>query len=79
MAQLKNGIPVIQKKYTLDLLKEVGMLGCKLGDIFIKVNFKLKVSKGNLVDRERYQLLVGNLIYLSHTRVDIVLSVSIIS
>ena len=79
MAQLKNGIPVIQKKYTLDLLKEVGMLGCKLGDIFIKVNFKLKVSKGNLVDRERYQLLVGNLMYLSHTRVDIVLSVSIIS
>ena len=32
-----------------------------------------------LIDRERYQLLVGKLIYLSHARLDIAYVVSVVS
>ena len=31
------------------------------------------------MDRERYQQLVGRLIYLSHTRLDIAFAVSVVS
>ena len=32
VARSKNGILISQKKYTVDLLKETGMLGCKPTD-----------------------------------------------
>ncbi|KAL0545231.1 hypothetical protein IC582_020381 [Cucumis melo] len=37
----KEGIFVSQRKYTLDLLIETGMLGCHLADTPIKFNCKL--------------------------------------
>ena len=55
------------------------MLGCKLGDIPMEPNHKLRLLRNsNIVDRERYQLLVGILIYLSHTRPDIAFAVSVV-
>ncbi|XP_038879628.1 uncharacterized mitochondrial protein AtMg00810-like [Benincasa hispida] len=80
MARSKAGISVSQRKYTLDLLKEIGMTGCKPIDTPIEVNSKLKsILEGVPVNKERYQRLVGKLIYLSHTRPDISYAVSVVS
>lgn len=48
------------------------MLGCKVVDNPIKQNKKLiENDESTLVDKGRYQWLVGKLMYLSHTRTDI--------
>ncbi|RVW76419.1 Retrovirus-related Pol polyprotein from transposon RE1 [Vitis vinifera] len=79
-ARSKEGIFVNQRKYVLDLLDETGMLGCKPVETPIEPNVKLQPTKAkNVKDRDRYQRLVGRLIYLSHTRPDIAFSVSMVS
>ncbi|KAL0533373.1 hypothetical protein IC582_030192 [Cucumis melo] len=73
----KEGISVSQRKYTLDLLTETGMLGCRPADTPIEFNCKLGNSDDQVpVDKEQYQPLVSKLIYLSHTRLDISFAVS---
>ncbi|KAH9762305.1 protein kinase domain-containing protein [Citrus sinensis] len=80
IARSKKGIVVSQRKYTLDLLKETSMSGCKPADTPIEANVKLEEVKGGVhVDAGRYQRLVGKLIYLSHTRPDIAFAVSVVS
>ncbi|KAL4036983.1 hypothetical protein IC575_000564 [Cucumis melo] len=80
MARSKEGIFVSQRKYTLDLLIETGMLGCRPADTPIEFNCKLGNSVDQVpVDKEQYQRLVGKLIYLSHTRHDISFVVSVVS
>ncbi|RDY14081.1 putative mitochondrial protein, partial [Mucuna pruriens] len=50
------------------------MNGCRLADTPIDLNQKLCDEKeDNTVNRTQYQRMVGKLIYLSHTRLDIVL------
>nr|GFB30224.1 putative RNA-directed DNA polymerase [Tanacetum cinerariifolium] len=63
-----KGIFICQKKYILDLLAEIGMINCKPME-----------KKVKLADRNRYQRLVGKLIYLSHTRPDIAYAVGVVS
>ncbi|KAL4010603.1 hypothetical protein IC575_030105 [Cucumis melo] len=76
----KEGISVSQRKYTLDLLTETGMLGCCPADTPIEFNCKLGNSDDQVpVDKEQYQRLVGTLTYLSHTRPDIFIAVSVVS
>nr|ADN33751.1 reverse transcriptase [Cucumis melo subsp. melo] len=80
VARSKEGISVSQRKYTLDLLTETGMLGCRPADIPIEFNCKLGNSDDQVpVDKEQYQRLVGKLIYLSHIRPDIFFVVSVVS
>jgi len=80
VARSKHGIFISQRKYILDLFKETGMLGCKATDNPVEVNVKLgECGKSPLVDKGRYQRLVGGLIYLSHTRLDITYAVSVVS
>ena len=56
------------------------MLGSKACDTPMEANQKLGDDKdGAVVDRGRYQRLVGKLIYLSHTRPDIAFAVSVVS
>lgn len=79
-ARSKEGIFVNQRKYILDLLKETGFLGCKAAETPIEVNLKLNPAKAeDVIDREKFQRLVGKLIYLSHTRPDIAFAVSMVS
>uniref|UniRef100_A0A2N9I5Z3 Reverse transcriptase Ty1/copia-type domain-containing protein n=1 Tax=Fagus sylvatica TaxID=28930 RepID=A0A2N9I5Z3_FAGSY len=80
VARSKEGIFVSQRKYVLDLLVEMGMLACKPIDTPIEQNHKLGEDIDDTpVDRERYQKLVGKLIYLSHTRPDIAYALSVVS
>ncbi|XP_031267041.1 pentatricopeptide repeat-containing protein At1g62910-like [Pistacia vera] len=53
IARSKKGILVSQRKYVLDLLKEIGMLGCKPIETPIKPNMKFeKMSCDVLVDKD---------------------------
>ena len=61
----------------LDLLKETGKLACKPANTPIEPNHKLGDNNSDAsVDQGNYQRLVGQLIYLSHTRPDIAYVVS---
>lgn len=76
----EGGIFLRQKKYTLDILAETGLLDCKPVDTPILVNHGLQISEGaDLANQGKYRCLVGKLIYLSHTRPDITYAVGIVS
>ncbi|KAL5851107.1 hypothetical protein ACOSQ3_006225 [Xanthoceras sorbifolium] len=80
VARSKIGIVVSLRKYVFDLLKETGMMGCKHADTPMDSTTKLRAKvESGLVDKGRYQRLVGKLIYLSHTRLDIGFAVSYVS
>ncbi|KAL0544017.1 hypothetical protein IC582_019128 [Cucumis melo] len=80
VARSKEGISVSQRKCTLDLLTETGMLGCHPADTPIEFKRKLGNSDDQVpVGKEQYQRLVGKLIYLSHTCPDISFVVSAVS
>ena len=78
-ARSKEGIFINQRKYILDLLTETGITGCKASETPIDPKVKLKAATKEMVDRERYQRLVGKLIHMSHTRPDIAFAVSVVS
>ena len=79
VARSSKGIFISQRKYILDLLKETGMTGCKPVESPIDNNHKMQAGVGKSIDKERYQRLVGRLIYLSHTRPDIAYAVNLVS
>ncbi|XP_024955831.1 uncharacterized mitochondrial protein AtMg00810-like [Citrus sinensis] len=79
-ARCREGIFVNQKKYVIDFLNEIGMLGCKHVETPIEPNVKLQPAEvENVKNMEHYHRLVGRLIYLSHTRPYISFSVSMVS
>lgn len=79
-ARSQEGIFVNQRKDILDLLKETGLLGCKAAETPIEANIKLNPAEPEAVtEKEKFQRLVGRLIYLSHTRPDIAFAVSMVS
>lgn len=47
------------------------MSGCKPENTPIKAGHKLDEPESPLIERERYRLLMGKLIYILHTRIDI--------
>lgn len=64
VARLSKGIFVSQTKYVLDLLQEIGMLGCKPANTLIDPNYNWRTTvKSNVVDKGQYQRLVGKPIY----------------
>jgi hypothetical protein len=79
IARPSKGIILSQRKYVLDLLAETGMIGCCPCGSPIDRNHQSYGESGDPVDRERYQRLVGRLIYLCHTRPDIAYAVSVVS
>ncbi|RDX79724.1 putative mitochondrial protein, partial [Mucuna pruriens] len=75
----KQGIFISQRKYVLDLFKEIGKLGCKTSEVPIEQNHKIECEESPIIEKSQYQRLVGKLIYLSHTRPDIAYVVSVVS
>lgn len=76
----KRGIYITQRKYTLDLLKEAGMTGCKPVRLPMVPNEKLLPTSGQLLENpDEYRRLIGKLIYLTITRPDISFGVQLLS
>ncbi|PNX56197.1 putative copia-type protein, partial [Trifolium pratense] len=75
-----SGLFVCQRKYTLDILSECGMLACKPASLPIAPNHKLALDSSPLYeDPSQYRRLVGRLIYLTITRPELAYSVHILS
>ncbi|RVW76761.1 Retrovirus-related Pol polyprotein from transposon RE2 [Vitis vinifera] len=80
ITQSSSGVVLSQRKYTLDILEETGMLDCKPVDTPMDPNVKLISGQGEpLGDPGRYRRLVGKLNYLTITRPDISFPVSVVS
>jgi Reverse transcriptase (RNA-dependent DNA polymerase) len=80
IARSPKGLFISQRKYALNLLKETEKLGCKPVSTPIDSKYKLNTEDGEpLNDINYFQRLVGRLIYLTVTRLDISYSVSQIS
>jgi len=76
----KRGIFMSQIKYALDILQDTKLSGGKPKKIQMEQNLKLTNEDGKIVhDPSKYQRLVGRLIYLTVTRLDIVYLVRILS
>ncbi|KAJ9561852.1 hypothetical protein OSB04_007012 [Centaurea solstitialis] len=80
VARSPSGVFLCQRKYTLDIVIEAGLLGAKPSACPIEQNHKLGLAEGaKMPDPEPYRRLVGRLIYLAVTRPDLAYSVHILS
>ncbi|CAL1361098.1 unnamed protein product [Linum trigynum] len=72
VARSKKGIHISQRKYTLEILEEADLLNCK--PVTTLMDYKLHLSAEHsdpFPNPEAYRRLVGKLIYLTTTRLDI--------
>ena len=80
VSRFDKGIFLSQRKYALDLLQETGMSACQPADPPVEERLKLYVETNQVpVDKGRYQRLVGRLMYLAHTMLDLAYALSIVS
>jgi len=70
VARNKTRIHLCQRKYVLDLLEDAGMMNC--APAITPMDHKLVADIGGiLLDPSSYRRLIGKLIYLTNTRLDI--------
>lgn len=68
----KEGMYINQRKYILDILTDVGLLGYKPTNVPFPRELKLSAEQGEpMSNPNRYRRLVGRLHYLNFTRPDI--------
>ncbi|XP_022030789.1 uncharacterized mitochondrial protein AtMg00810-like [Helianthus annuus] len=80
VARTEEGMVLSQRKYTLNILEDAGMLGCRPSPLPMEQNLKLQNGEEeDRIDASHYRRLVGRLLYLQATRADIAHSVSILS
>jgi hypothetical protein len=74
--QLKEGTFICQTKYTRDILKKFDMVNAKPIKTPMPTNGHLDLDKdGKAVDQKVYRSMIGSLLYLCASRLDIMLSV----
>jgi hypothetical protein len=74
--QLKEGTFVCQSKYVNDILKKFGMEDAKPIKTPMATNGHLDLDEGGkLVDLKLYRSMIGSLLYLTASRLDIMFSV----
>ncbi|KAH9689179.1 retrovirus-related pol polyprotein from transposon RE1 [Citrus sinensis] len=80
VSRSKGGIFLSRRKYALDLLHETRMTACQPIDTPIEEGLVFCITSDQVpVDKGRYQRLVGRLMYLSHTRLDLAYALSVVS
>jgi hypothetical protein len=78
--QSTKGIFVYQKKYAADIIKKFRMEECNPTKTPIPLGTKLsKKYEGPTVDSTLYKSLVGNLLYLTTTRLNIIYAANLVS
>lgn len=78
--QSPTGIFVYQQKYALDMLCRFHMLDCKASPTLFQSGVTLSTSYSSpLVDATLYRQLVGSLLYLTHTCLDLSFAVGLVS
>lgn len=74
--QISEGIFISQEKYAKNLLTKFGLEFAKDAKTPISTTTKLfKDEKGVLIDPTLYRSMIGSLLYLTASRLDILLSV----
>jgi hypothetical protein len=74
--QLKDGTFISQTKYTQDLIKRFGMKDAKPAKTPMGTDGHVDLNKGGKsVDQKAYRSMIGSLLYLCASRLDIMLSV----
>ena len=77
---MREGIFISQEKYTNDLLKRFNMDECKPIKTPMPSNGHLDLDeRSKLVDQSLYRSMIGNLLYLTASRPDIIFSVCMCS
>ncbi|XP_034684089.1 uncharacterized mitochondrial protein AtMg00810-like [Vitis riparia] len=75
----KNGIFISQRKYALEIIENAGLLGAAPIDTPMERGLKLSDKSDLLKDQGRYRRLVGRLIYLTVSRLDITYAIHVLS
>ena len=73
---MKNGTFVSQGKYIKDMLKKFGIDNVKDISTPMGTNGNLDSnSSGNMVDQKMYRSMIGSLLYVTASRLDVMFSV----
>lgn len=80
VARSEEGMVLSQRKYTLDLIADVGLNNARPAATPVEQNHNLAADKSPLMpDPKQYRRLVGRLVYLANTRPELCYAIHLLS